>query len=190
MHPGVFRPWERRSDCSEGNVCLVLTAGGIVWVKHFVVPYKYKQRGQQELPVSISSLHHSSDSDSLSASPGTMRSRRRARMLNVTCGAAQVSRWGQRAPRGVQEFALLPPPGSEVILVTLNDFLYKITESISGAQGIKKGPPRLFLAQLSSGGLLSLSLPVSAHFTDWGTRGNNPTAAGERNQQRDHIWRV
>lgn len=77
-------------------------------------------------------------------SPGTTRSRHRARTPSETCGAARVSPWGQRAPRWVQAFALSLPPGSEMILLTQNDSLYIITGSDSGAQRIKKEPSRLF----------------------------------------------
>lgn len=48
------------------------------------------------------------------------RSRHRARTLSVTCGAVRVSRSGQRAPRGVQAFAQLLPPGSEAIIAPSN----------------------------------------------------------------------
>lgn len=56
----------------------------------------------------------------VSVSSGMTKSRRRARMLSVTCGAVPVSRWGQRAPRGVQAFAPLLPPGSEAIIFPSN----------------------------------------------------------------------
>lgn len=88
-------------------------------------------------------------------SPGTTRSRHRARTLTETCGAARVSPWGQRAPRGVQAFALSLPPGSEMILLTQNDSLYIITGSDNEAQWIKKEPS--ILAHLLNGGMLPAS---------------------------------
>lgn len=117
------------------------------------------------------------------------RSRRRARMPSATYEAARVNPWGQRAPKEVQAFAPLLPPGSDTKSVTLNDFLYITTGSSSGAQGTRKNHPDIFLlfflAHLFGGGLLPvctfhwLRAPGAVSLLQDGRRINNVFISGE-----------
>ncbi len=77
---------------------------------------------------------------------GTTRSRHRARMPSVTCGAARVSPWGQRAPRGVQAFDLLLPPGSDAMFRLLITSCTLRQGPSVGHRGLKRTTQTFFLS--------------------------------------------
>lgn len=65
-------------------------------------------------------------------------------MLSVTCGAAQVSPWGQRPARGVQEFARSSPPGSELLLLSPRGILAErqfVVQWLSTLDGMRAQGP-------------------------------------------------